>query len=259
MPQKKRRTPSPREVEIYRNDVRIRYYPTNTKPPIDATRGEISELTQSSLKRLAFIANNTMVDLDVMVTLTYPKIFPTSGRELKRHLDNMLKFFRRRITPFSYLWFLEFQKRGAPHYHLMYCSRGEIVDKADVGRQWARICDTGDPYHESVGTRIEKIRTANGAGRYAAKYASKAEQKTIPEPFRDIGRFWGTSRDVPPKPLVRRRVSGIYEVSGILDGWQHAKRAVLSGYGICYNAAAQACENMGLPEPATPAQAAQDK
>lgn len=45
----------------------------------------------------------------------------------------------------------------------------------------------------------QKIRKENGAKFYIVKYASKAEQKEVPEAFTDVGRFWGNSRDVPSK------------------------------------------------------------
>lgn len=241
----KRKPPIPKEIEIYRNDVKIKYYATHTKGG-GGGRGEVVRLSNASLKRLAFVANNTHVDLDVMLTLTYPSRWPASGKECKRHLNAMLQWIRRRVDPFSYLWFLEFQRRGAPHFHLMYASRGVRLDAAEVGGRWASICDMGDENHAAAGTRIEKIRNKNGAGRYCAKYASKAEQKEPPTQFRDVGRFWGHSRDLVPKPLATRRVRGIYEVSGLLDGWEHAPVAVWRGYGTCYNAAAQVRDNMGL-------------
>lgn len=42
----------------------------------------------------------------------------------------------------------------------------------------------------------EKIREADGAKRYALKYALKPDQKKVPKDFQDVGRFWGASRDV---------------------------------------------------------------
>jgi hypothetical protein len=57
----------------------------------------------------------------------------------------------------------------------------------------------------------EGIRKEDGALRYALKYAAKTKQKIVPKNYRDVGRFWATSRDVKPKggvevPLNEREV-----------------------------------------------------
>lgn len=64
----------------------------------------------------------------------------------------------------------------------------------------------------------QRIRKKDGAKRYALKYALKPYQKVVPDYFQDVGRFWGCSYDVIPKPIqanvdtdeeeVRNRISG---------------------------------------------------
>lgn len=44
----------------------------------------------------------------------------------------------------------------------------------------------------------QEVREQDGAKRYALKYALKTYQKTVPEQYQDVGRFWGNSRDVKP-------------------------------------------------------------
>src|SRR5438445_4731657 len=57
------------------------------------------------------------------VTLTYPAIYTEDWKQWKNDLDN---FFKRIERKYSYLvglvWRIEFQKRGAPHFHLIVAS-----------------------------------------------------------------------------------------------------------------------------------------
>ena len=44
---------------------------------------------------------------------------------------------------------------------------------------------------------FEEIRRRDGASRYIVSYATKLKQKTVPVDYRDVGRFWGCSRNLP--------------------------------------------------------------
>ncbi|GAH86880.1 unnamed protein product, partial [marine sediment metagenome] len=54
-----------------------------------------------------------------MVTLTYPAVFPKNGKVVKKHLNVMLKWLKYRLPAKNYLWFFEWQRRGAPHVHIL--------------------------------------------------------------------------------------------------------------------------------------------
>lgn len=233
-----------KEIEVYRNDVVLkRYGPDGGKG--GGARNQVTELTRGALARLAFVASNTMVDLSEMVTLTYPAEFPGSGKVVKRHLNHFLTWCRRfakRIgRPFSYLWFLEFQKRGAPHVHLL---TTDICLTTRAGRQllsyrWYKMVSSGDRKHARAGTRAEKLRSADGARHYVVKYASKPEQKVVPEQFENVGRFWGCSRDIPPAPLGTLRKPEITEqqVRELLAGWKYLDNVREFLPRVLYNAA----------------------
>jgi len=134
-----------------------------------------------------------------MVTLTYPREFPNDGKDVKRNLNAFLVALRRKVKDLEYLWFLEFQKRGAPHIHLLI--RGLRVSRQNqawTSQTWYRLCATGDDRHLRAGTRLERIRKPDGARHYAVKYAFKMRQKVVPESYRNVGRFWGHSKNVKP-------------------------------------------------------------
>ena len=190
-------------------------------------RGRIVGFSAASARRLLFCARN-FPGLSVMLTLTYPGDFPLDGRTVKNHWRRMRQWFSRRGNA-SGLWFLEFQARGAPHFHVFMPSE---VPKNDVAAAWYEIVGSGDIRHLWAGTRTEALRNPQAAGAYAAKYASKTVQKDVPEGFLDVGRFWGTwgharicEETVLPwreaVPLVRA-VRRAYQ--GRRKAWKCAKR-----------------------------------
>jgi hypothetical protein len=141
-----------------------------------------------------------------MLHLTYPKSYPADGRIVKRHWDTLRR--RLQFIESAGLWVLEFQRRGAPHIHalssrlpgaLVNGKTGErIAFRSWLSNTWSRIVDArdedGEPdlRHLVAGTRVEHLREKHAAAAYAAKYASKWEQKEVPEDFQNVGRFWGT-------------------------------------------------------------------
>ena len=186
-------------------------------------------LSKKSRQRLAFIANNTRIVFRTMVTLTYPGQFSSDGKEIKKHLNAFLVWCRRRFESPSYLWFLEFQRRGAPHIHLLIdTSLPQLTDERtavyrEVSERWYAIVGSRDIRHRNAGTRCERVRKKDGAARYCLKYAYKTRQKCVPEAYRNVGRFWGCSRDVTPAE------SRIWPMD------EPTVRAVLSDWEFCPN------------------------
>jgi hypothetical protein len=132
-----------------------------------------------------------------MCTLTYPGEFPMDGRTVKRHLDCFVKrAFRYWVDgsePKSCFWFLEFQQRGAPHFHLFINFH---IPVELVAQWWYEIVGSEDERHLLAGTRIEALRSGRyGTVSYATKYAAKIEQKLVPPNFVNVGRFWGVYGD----------------------------------------------------------------
>jgi len=136
-----------------------------------------------------------------MLTLTYPSSYPCNGAESKRHLKRMLDEIKREYLrhccrngivddgTFSLFWFLEFQNRGAPHYHIF---GTWFPGKLWLSSRWYEICGTDDDRHFRAGTRIEILRRGRaGTVSYASKYAAKLAQKSVPEGYENVGRFWG--------------------------------------------------------------------
>jgi hypothetical protein len=92
-----------------------------------------------------------------------------------------------------YVWVLEFQERGAPHYQLL--ASGPIP-KDEIAQRWYEIVGSGDEKHLRAGTGIEAIKSKEGLYHYLYSYVTKSKQKVAPGGFEDVGRFWGSSRDL---------------------------------------------------------------
>jgi hypothetical protein len=241
----------------YRNDVVI-IRKGNHRPTVYCQRAQITTFSRASRQRLAFIAANTDVTFRTMITLTYPNEFPCNGILVKKDLKAFLRFAREYLfsqaagerKP-SYLWFLEFQARGAPHIHLLLSTKMPSSFKLTrfirdrVAAAWARIVDSNDPRHLLAGTRCEAIRKPGGAARYAVKYASKMRQKAVPSDFQNVGRFWGHSKDV--SPVAREMVQCTEDdVRELLKDWEYAPRPERVVYRILYGQSAR-FEGRGEP------------
>ena len=190
---------------------------TDTLRRSSSRRGVVREFSSRSRRRLREVAHDLgeLYRCDAMLTLTMPgewrSVCP-NGRVFKRHVRALRKRLGRYLAAhgageWGALWFLEFQLRGAPHLHACFwgvagVEVGEL--RAWLSEAWADVVGHADEAerskHQAAGTGWAVMRTGHFG--YASKYASKMQQKRVPEGFADVGRFWGIWRGSPPKPVV---------------------------------------------------------
>lgn len=160
-------------------------------PPMKAIRArrqEITHFSSGSRRRLLRTLARTRRDtLPIFVTLTYPGVYSSSPADWKRDLDVFGKRFCRRWPGAAFVWRLEFQKRGAPHYHLLVWGVDYKSLLEWVGLAWFEVVNSGDEKHLKAGTRVELLRSWKGAFAYASKYLAKRDTENIT----GVGRFWG--------------------------------------------------------------------
>jgi hypothetical protein len=160
-------------------------------------RGAVTALSRQAMSRMKLHFRNAPVEAHkAILTLTYPKQHTTDGKEVKRHLDLMKRWLKRNGVKAG-SWFLEFQARGAPHFHC-YLSGYPSGGVKAVSQAWFNIVGSGDEkhlaWHEgrlSGRPCLEWFRVPHAASAYATKYATKQEQKDVPEEYQSVGRFWG--------------------------------------------------------------------
>lgn len=251
------------QIIVCRRDVLvIRSLPPGVNPPKNSKassgkkRQVITQYSNSSRLRLTHFTNNCDCDFHSMLTLTYPSSFSTDGRTVKKHLNQFLSKHLDRKFPGQWVWFLEFQKRGAPHYHILstvnlgpcvekhYYShkRGGFVSvwineekQTSMQKSWFDIVASNDQKHLRAGLTWERIEQSEGALRYAAKHAAKNSQKEVPKDYQNVGRFWGHSQSLKVKHYSSQKATTeqIFEACGNDALSRSGKlRKYLWGYGL---------------------------
>lgn len=157
-------------------------------------RGVIRGWSRASIRRLKLRLRNVPTGWVSLLTLTYPSEFPCDGLVVKRHLHAFREWLRREGV--RHYWALEFQKRGAPHLHVI-CNK--FINMVECKERWFQIVGSNDEKHRRQGVRVDAI-AADDADQervigYLVSYLTKAEQKEVPAGFENVGRFWGGSRE----------------------------------------------------------------
>lgn len=238
LPRPKNRTPD--YLEVLPRDVRVvRDLGPQPKPEHleGTTRGEIEIFSPHSASRLTRLARNASPALISQFCLTYHQANP-DGKTAKKHLDTWLKALRRAAPGVGYLWILEFQSRGVPHFHVWLTCPYSVDLWKRLGKAWNRIAEPDSPQHlwwhteERTDPKTGKVQRSflnwdmNGAG-YLRKYMSKEAQKCVPAGFGWCGRFWGATRGLVPEPVVFTPDDlpcEITDVTRTISKWSEARR-----------------------------------
>ena len=155
---------------------------------------------------------NNKLQRTAMITLTYPdsweKVVPT-GHDAKRHLQSLRKRYERKFKiPFYALWKVEYQARGAVHFHILCAPPNNPEFRKWLAKTWMKVVNHPDPEerarHLISGTHISYEEKYGGFDIrsiivYFSKHASphggsKEYQNQPPLLWKDgksIGRFWG--------------------------------------------------------------------
>jgi hypothetical protein len=185
-------------------------------------RGNITMFSSASRARMAWVVAETGVEFQSMFTATVPEeLWDVTGVGFKSAMNRLQTALRRRQV--DYLWFLEFTQKGIPHAHYLLTIapdntlyrgtlRTEQQARTGMARLWynAILSGSGAVGSDDLWRKVryvhaerhvdgrwawERLRTADGAKRYALKYALKTYQKEPPAGFK-VGRFYGYSRRV---------------------------------------------------------------
>lgn len=166
-------------------------------------RGVIKDFSRQARLRLMKKLMSLSQPPRHFITLTYPAVYPADPDEWKRHLDSFFKRLNRLFPDNWFLWKLEPQERGAPHFHLI----GDLFGDPSVYMKESEIYGLLRPiWYQVVGATGENGRkhflkgvqaknVENGGHKklsnYTSKYIGKVQlTKDLPEWARP-GRFWG--------------------------------------------------------------------
>ena len=162
-------------------------------------RGKIAGFSVQSRRRLmeTIACVRRDVELPNFVTLTYPANFPTVEKA-KRDLKVFLQRLNRKFPQAGYIWKLEPQERGAPHFHMLVWGVYTNDLFFWVVEAWHEIAGDGDPNHYKfhLGALrdskpcVQQVRSWRGVWAYAAKYLGKTFE-VAQWGSTWTGRFWG--------------------------------------------------------------------
>jgi len=162
--------------------------PNNSPPP----RGAIEGMSRKARRRLLLaLAMVSRLDPCHFVTLTYCE-FSEDFEEWHLHLDSFSKALARRFPEYCGFWRLQFQQRGAPHFHLILWL-GKSENCAELSNwfsiTWSRITRNSHlKKHLDHGADVQEAGDFRQTGFYLSLYQGKGEQDRT-----DIktGRLWG--------------------------------------------------------------------
>lgn len=168
--------------------------------PTFSLRGDIDSFSPKSKSRLSFLCRNCSGILS-QFSLTYHLNFPQDGALTKTHLSYFLNAVRRKFNNLRYLWILEFQRNGHPHYHFFSDIEVNIENRLFLSSIWNSITKEGAP-HFKFHNHPKNFIPWNLNSGYLVKYLSKDYQKIVPDSYINVGRFWGASRNLLDKPAI---------------------------------------------------------
>ena len=92
------------------------------------------------------------------------------GRRRKADLKAWSGRLKREYPEAAFIWRLEFQKRGAPHFHmLLYGVNVSMkVFRQWLATSWYEVVDSGDERHQRAGTGAERMDSFRAAMNYAS-------------------------------------------------------------------------------------------
>jgi len=129
--------------------------------------------------------------------------WPASWHGYKAHLRTFLARLKRKWPMCTgWLWRLEFQRRGAPHFHLvLFWKRGHRLP-AGLLDVWCRVnwdavlYESTDAMHLRHGAHVEDVHTDRGVARLCS-YLVKELAKVMQAQDEPCGRLWGYGGELP--------------------------------------------------------------
>lgn len=201
-------------------------------------RGRISTYSNRSASRLQRVFNQLdkgkLSNQSAFITLTYPGDYISYLPVIKLHLATFIKALNRLFTDTFFVWRLEYQKRGAPHYHILAFSPPKSSTplklynlKKHISLIWYNIVGSNDIKHLYAGTNIKLVKDWSGISKYVSKYLCKSDANIV-ESLNIVspGRFWGiANRKLMPIQIISVYVTRetFYQINRVLRLWIKSK------------------------------------
>lgn len=171
-------------------------------------RGNVHVFSHSSRFRLFVLlskVDNRNFRYPKFLSLTWHYGFTKKGFNAQCTIHAFFSQLNRHFPGCNYIWRLEMQKRGAPHFHLILFPPIDFEEKQNISLiqfindTWHRLADPFSKAHEKFGAKVTEIKNYRHACSYLSKYIAK-EDETIDCKYR--GRRWGNSKNITPQPII---------------------------------------------------------
>ena len=146
-------------------------------------------------------------------TLTWHNDFPADGIKAKRLFHRFINSLKAFSMDFDYVYRIELQQRGAPHFHLLMFFKKPLINKNPVSiqtilfRAWAPIIKD---FGLSASLHSVKVTACEDSKKffvYVSKYAAK-EDSAVDRKLRC--RRWGCSKTIDLSPVFTQVLSDNY-------------------------------------------------
>lgn len=157
-------------------------------------RGRIVEFSKRSRGRLLRVGARLKQNCyGLMLTFTYRENMRDHQRA-KSDLERLSKWLKYHHPEGAYIWRLEYQERGAIHFHIL-ALNVRFIDANQLTAYWQKL--TNDDSFPDV----KRIRSRRRVMMYISKYIAKMDQAgspagdsgfiNVPNSENFVGRFWG--------------------------------------------------------------------
>jgi len=200
-------------------------------------RGDIEGFSAESRKRMIEFMHTLTFTGMTFITLTYPAEYPHDYKVYKSHLKRWHQSFERRYGKVRAVWRLEYQKRGAPHYHIMYLDP-PFLPIDELSAVWYKIVGSKDENHLRAGVDLKPVTEWGDSGlvaHYIGKYAAKQSEEVSEDDAGKTGRHWGywniekaSPIEIELEPWQAERIALVlFSSRGRADTWRPSQ------YGNC--------------------------
>lgn len=173
-------------------------WPQNPGPP--PRRGRIvsfSDASRRRLRRLLSVLRWSELGECHFITLTFHRVPEDWHRRFSVWLH------ARRRAGARYIWRLEPQRRGAPHWHVIIWTPAAAL--AEAREHWHELAACGSRRHRDYGWHVTRIESYRQAAAYVSKYVAKVD--LVEHAILAGHRVWGASRDLPTAPHLEAPVT----------------------------------------------------
>lgn len=178
------------EIAVKGRFARVRFRKPERGQRREWRRGKVQAFSARSRSRLlqsfAKTQQECYGETALFVTLTYHHEWGDVPCLWKDDLEEWFRRVKRDYPRAWGYWRLEFQYRGAPHYHLLLFNVPEAA-KTDIKRHWLDVAEACCEWCHLYMVKVDLLKEWAQVGRYCSKYVAKKEEY-IPE---HPGRFWG--------------------------------------------------------------------